>query len=207
VSLAGLEKGSQLLQGLPGACFIVFRPDAGRQTLAQDRDLGAEAPEVPEELGPERPLLLSHADKERIAYHEGGHAILGLVVPGADPVHRVTIVPRGHALGVTYQRPDSDRYNYPEAYLRARIVGMLGGRAAEEIVYGTKTTGAESDIEQATDLARRMVTRWGMSERLGLVQLAPRENPYLSGSDGYGGSRPFSEVLLSSGQRGVLAGF
>src|SRR5499427_9308312 len=144
-------------------------------------------------LGPERPLLLSHSDKERIAYHEGGHAILGLVVPGADPVHRVTIVPRGHALGVTYQRPDSDRYNYPEAYLRARIVGMLGGRAAEEVVYGSKTTGAESDIEQATALARRMVTRWGMSERLGMVQLAPRENPYLGGGGAFGGERPFSE--------------
>jgi cell division protease FtsH len=144
-------------------------------------------------LGPERPLLLSRSDKERIAYHEGGHAILGLVVPGADPVHRVTIVPRGQALGVTYQRPDSDRYNYPEAYLRARIVGMLGGRAAEEIVYGTKTTGAESDIEQATGLARRMVTRWGMSERLGLVQLAPRDSPYLSGPNGYAGARQFSE--------------
>jgi cell division protease FtsH len=144
-------------------------------------------------LGPERPLLLSHADKERIAYHEGGHAILGLVVPGADPVNRVTIVPRGQALGVTYQRPDSERYNYPEAYLRARIVGMLGGRAAEEIVYGTKTTGAESDIEQATGLARRMVMRWGMSERVGMVQLAPRENPYLSIPNGYAGSREFSE--------------
>jgi cell division protease FtsH len=144
-------------------------------------------------LGPERPLLLSHADKERIAYHESGHAILGLVVPGADPVNRVTIVPRGQALGVTYQRPDSDRYNYPEPYLRARIIGMLGGRAAEEIVYGTKTTGAENDIEQATRLARGMVTRWGMSEGLGLVQLAPRENPYLSGWGGYGGEKPFSE--------------
>lgn len=146
-------------------------------------------------LGPERPLLLSRADKERIAYHEGGHAILGLVEPGADPVNRVTIVPRGQALGVTYQRPDNDRYNYPEAYLRARIVGMLGGRAAEEVVYGTKTTGAESDIEQATCLARQMVTRWGMSERLGLVQLAPRENPYLSGSGGggYGCAKSFSE--------------
>jgi cell division protease FtsH len=144
-------------------------------------------------LGPERPLLLSRADKERIAYHEGGHAILGLVVPGADPVNRVTIVPRGQALGVTYQRPDSDRYNYPEAYLRARIVGMLGGRAAEEIIYGARTTGAESDIEQATGLARRMVTRWGMSERLGLVQLAPRENPYLNGPGDYPGARSFSE--------------
>jgi cell division protease FtsH len=149
-------------------------------------------------LGPERPILLSRADKERIAYHEGGHAILGLVVPGADPVNRVTIVPRGHALGVTYQRPDSDRYNYPEGYLRARIVGMLGGRAAEEIVYGTKTTGAESDIEQATGLARRMVTRWGMSERLGLVQLAPRENPYLGEANGYAGTKPFSEATAAA---------
>jgi cell division protease FtsH len=149
-------------------------------------------------LGPERPLILSRADKERIAYHEGGHAILGLVVPGADPVHRVTIVPRGHALGVTYQRPDSDRYNYPEGYLRARIVGMLGGRAAEEIVYGTKTTGAESDIEQAMALARRMVTRWGMCERLGLVQLAPCDNPYLGGADGAPGARPFSEATAAA---------
>ncbi|VCU72474.1 ATP-dependent zinc metalloprotease FtsH [Pigmentiphaga humi] len=135
-------------------------------------------------LGPERPLILSHADRERIAYHEGGHAILGLLVPGADPVHRVTIVPRGQALGVTYQRPQTDRYNYPEAYLLARIVGMLGGRAAEEVVYGTRTTGAESDIEQATNLARNMVVRWGMSDKLGMVQLAPRQNPYLGGGQG-----------------------
>jgi cell division protease FtsH len=144
-------------------------------------------------LGPERPLLLSHEDRERIAYHESGHAILGLVVPGADPVHRVTIVPRGQALGVTYQRPQTDRYNYPEAYLRARIVGMLGGRAAEEVVYGTRTTGAESDIEQATQIARNMVTRWGMSDKVGMVQLAPRENPYLGGLGGYSGPKPFSE--------------
>src|SRR5690606_9782024 len=142
-------------------------------------------------LGPERPLLLSPEDRERIAYHESGHAILGLVVPGADPVHRVTIVPRGRALGVTYQRPQTDRYNYPEAYLRARIVGMLGGRAAEEIVYGSKTTGAENDIEQATSLARNMVTRWGMSEKIGLVQLAPRQNPYLGISGP--ADQPFSE--------------
>ncbi len=155
-------------------------------------------------LGPERPLLLSRADKERIAYHEGGHTILGLVVPGADPVNRVTIVPRGQALGVTYQRPDSDRYNYPEAYLRGRIVGALGGRAAEEIVYGTKTTGAENDIEQATSLARRMVTRWGMSERVGLVQLAPRENPYLGGSGGYTGEKPFSEATAEAIDAEVL---
>src|SRR4029079_2331196 len=149
-------------------------------------------------LGPERPLLLSQEDRERIASRESVHAILGLLVPGADPVHRVTIVPRGQALGVTYQRPDSDRYNYPEGYLRARIVGMLGGRAAEEVVYGTKTTGAENDIEQATDLARRMVTRWGMSERVGMVQLAPRENPYLTRFVPSGGDRPFSEATAEA---------
>jgi cell division protease FtsH len=145
-------------------------------------------------LGPERPLLLSEQDRERIAYHEGGHAILGLVVPGADPVHRVSIVPRGQALGVTYQRPESDRYNFPESYLRARIVGMLGGRAAEELVYGTRTTGAENDIEQASQIARNMVTRWGMSDRLGMVQLAPRENPYLQTPLSSDGTRPVSEA-------------
>jgi cell division protease FtsH len=155
-------------------------------------------------LGPERPLLLSRADKERIAYHEGGHTVLGLVVPGADPVNRVTIVPRGQALGVTYQRPDSDRYNYPEAYLRGKIIGALGGRAAEEIVYGTRTTGAESDIEQATAIARRMVTRWGMSERVGLVQLAPRENPYLAGAGGFTGPKPFSEATAEAIDAEVL---
>ena len=146
-------------------------------------------------LGPERPLLLSREDRERIATHESGHAILGLVVAGADPVQRVTIVPRGRALGVTYQRPQTDRYNYPEGYLRARIVGMLGGRAAEEIVYGTRTTGAENDIEQATQLARNMVTRWGMSERLGMVQLAPPDNPFLEGQGAaFGrGEKPFGE--------------
>jgi cell division protease FtsH len=147
---------------------------------------------------------MSPEERERIAYHEGGHAILGLVVPGADPVNRVTIVPRGQALGVTYQRPDDDRYNYPEAYLRARIVGALGGRAAEEIIYGTKTTGAENDIEQATDLARRMVTRWGMSEKLGTVQLAPRENVYLGGPGGYGGEKPFSEETARAIDKEVL---
>jgi cell division protease FtsH len=143
-------------------------------------------------LGPERPLLLTDEDRERIAYHESGHAILGLLVPGADPVHRVSIVPRGQALGVTYQRPQADRYNYPEAYLRARIVGMLGGRAAEEVVYGTRTTGAENDIEQATSLARNMVTRWGMSDALGMVQLAPRQSPYLAMPAPYA-EKPFSE--------------
>ncbi|MGE5198310.1 MAG: ATP-dependent zinc metalloprotease FtsH, partial [Rhodospirillaceae bacterium] len=145
-------------------------------------------------LGPERPLLLSPEDRERIAVHEGGHAIVALLAPGADPVHRVSIVPRGQSLGVTYQRPRTDRYNYPEEYLRARIVGMLGGRAAEEVVYGTRTTGAENDIEQATELARNMVARWGMSDAVGMIQLAPPRNPFLGGGGGrFTGEKPFSD--------------
>ncbi|GAB3777298.1 ATP-dependent zinc metalloprotease FtsH [Ramlibacter monticola] len=148
-------------------------------------------------LGPERPLLLGPEDRERIAYHESGHALLGLLVPGADPVHRVSIVPRGQALGVTYQRPQTDRYNYPEDYLRARIIGMLGGRAAEEVVYGTRTTGAENDIEQATNLARNMVTRWGMSDVLGMVQLAPAQNAFLGTGGAYMGEKPFSDQTAS----------
>ncbi|HET9577712.1 MAG TPA: ATP-dependent zinc metalloprotease FtsH [Usitatibacter sp.] len=144
-------------------------------------------------LGPERPLLLTREDRERIAYHESGHALVALLSPGADPVHRMTIVPRGQALGVTYQRPQTDRYNYPESYLRGRIVGMLGGRAAEEVVYGTRTTGAENDIEQATQLARNMVMRWGMSDAVGMVQLAPPENPYLRGPFSPGVDKTVSE--------------
>lgn len=156
-------------------------------------------------LGPERPLILSPADRERIAYHEGGHAILGLLVPGADPVNRVTIVPRGQALGVTYQRPESDRYNYSEDYLRARIVGILGGRSAEEIVFGSRTTGAENDIEQATNIARGMVTRWGMSDRLGMIQLAPKMNPYLHNPlTANGAAKPFSDHTAQAIDEEVL---
>jgi cell division protease FtsH len=157
-------------------------------------------------LGPERQLVMSPEDRERIAYHEGGHAILGLLVPGADPVNRVTIIPRGQALGVTYQRPEEDRYNYPEEYLRARIVGALGGRAAEEIIYGTRTTGAESDIDQATDLARKMITRWGMSDELDMVALAPRGSAFLDGVPS-GGEKPYSEETareIDAEVRGII---
>src|SRR5205823_11442714 len=118
-------------------------------------------------LGAERKLVMSREDRERVAYHEGGHALLGRLVPGADPVRKVTIVPRGRALGVTVQSPVDDRFNYPEDYLRARITGALGGRAAEQMVYGVATTGAENDVEQVTGIARQMVTRWGMSPKVG----------------------------------------
>jgi cell division protease FtsH len=125
-------------------------------------------------LGAERRIVLSVAERRRTAYHEGGHAILGMLHPGADPVRKVSIVPRGRALGVTFQSPDADRYGYGVAYLRGRIVGALGGRAAEELVYGDVTTGAESDLEQVTGIARQMVGRWGMSDAIGKVSVLPR---------------------------------
>jgi len=181
-----LDEIAQAIPGFTGADIRNLANEAALLAAKRNRDQVTRADflDALEKiiLGPERPVLLGRADRERIAYHEGGHAILGLVVPGADPVQRVSIIPRGMALGVTYQRPQDDRYNYPEEYLRARIIGMLGGRAAEELVYGTRTTGAESDIEQATALARQMVTRWGMSDRLGLVQLAPRDNAWTGGA-------------------------
>src|SRR5579859_1650272 len=148
-------------------------------------------------LGPARPLVMSQEERQRVAYHEGGHTILGLLVPGADPVNRVTIVPRGQALGVTYQRPEDDRHNYSREYLVARIVGAMGGRAAEEVVYGTLTTGAENDMEVASHLARQMVTRWGMSERLGPVTLAPRDNGFLPGGDDFDNRGPYSETTAT----------
>ena len=120
-------------------------------------------------LGPARNLLLTPADRERTAYHEAGHALIALLLPGSDPVHRVSIVPRGMSLGATYQLPIDDRTSYSEDYLRARITGALGGRAAEKLIYGVTTSGAESDLQQVTDIARHMVLRWGMSEQLGPI--------------------------------------
>ncbi len=124
-------------------------------------------------LGAERKITLSDEERERTAYHESGHAVLGMLEPGADPVRKVSIVPRGRALGVTFQSPSADRYGYDARYLEGRIVGALGGRAAEELVYGNVTTGAESDLEQVTSIARQMVGRWGMSDVIGLVSVLP----------------------------------
>jgi cell division protease FtsH len=132
-------------------------------------------------LGTERRITLSPEERERTAYHESGHAVLGMLEPGADPVRKVSIIPRGQALGVTFQSPAADRYGYGADYLRGRITGALGGRAAEQIVYGDVTTGAESDLEQVTAIARQMVGRWGMSEAVGLVSVLPRpgnESPF-----------------------------
>src|SRR2546429_925761 len=131
-------------------------------------------------LGAERPLVLSEEDLNVVAYHEGGHALTGLLSQNADPVTKVTIVPRGQALGVTMSTPLDDRYNYSKEYLLTQIVTALGGRAAEQIAIGHITTGAENDLQRVTAIARQMVTRWGMSERLGTVSFSERQSPFLS---------------------------
>src|SRR5215211_3104365 len=137
-------------------------------------------------LGAERKVLLSEDDRRRIAYHEGGHAIVGMLTPGADPVRKVSIIPRGMALGVTLSTPEDDRFNYSEEELRAKIRVAFGGRVAEEIVYDEVTTGAESDIQQVTRIARGMVERWGMSEKVGFLTVDGRDGqgPLLPGVAG-----------------------
>ena len=122
-------------------------------------------------LGAERKIMLSRSDREHTAYHEAGHAIVGMLTPGADPVRKVSIIPRGAALGVTMSTPDDDRFSYEEPYLRALIKVALGGRAAEDLVFGVFTTGAENDLQQLTNIARQMVGRWGMSPALGPVSV------------------------------------
>lgn len=150
------------------------------QTEVTDRDLFEALEKV--QLGTARSVVLPEEDRRRTAYHEAGHALLGMLQPGADPVRKVSIIPRGHALGVTLSTPDEDRYGYTAEYLRGRIIGALGGMAAEEEVYGVVTTGSESDLETATNLARGMVGRWGMSERIGPVSVLPKEgDPRMAG--------------------------
>jgi cell division protease FtsH len=167
--------GADLRNLVNEAALIAARRDHERVTMADFADALERIV-----LGAERRITLSMEERERTAYHEAGHAVLGMLEPGADPVRKVSIVPRGRALGVTFQSPSTDRYGYDARYLEGRIVGALGGRAAEELIYGNVTTGAESDLEQVTSIARQMVGRWGMSDVIGLVSVipAPGEEPY-----------------------------
>jgi cell division protease FtsH len=126
-------------------------------------------------LGAARKVMLSDEDRRRTAYHESGHALVGMLTPGADPVRKVSIIPRGQALGVTFSAPDADRFNFDQRHLMAQIKVALGGRAAEEVVFGDLTTGAESDIQQLTRIARYMVGRWGMSSAIGPIAVLPAD--------------------------------
>ena len=147
-------------------------------------------------IGAERPLILSEEDLNVVAYHEGGHALTGLLQEFVDPVTKVTIVPRGQALGVTQYTPLDDRYNYSKEYLEAQLVTALGGRAAEQVAIGHITTGAENDLQRVTAIARQMVARWGMSERLGTISFSEREDPF-AGTALANGSREYSEKTAS----------
>jgi cell division protease FtsH len=127
------------------------------------------------QLGTARNVVIPEEERRRTAYHEAGHALIGMLQPGADPVRKVSIIPRGRALGVTLSTPESDRYGYDANYLRGRIIGALGGMAAEQEVFNVVTTGSENDLEMVTRIARSMVGRWGMSERIGTLSVLPSE--------------------------------
>jgi cell division protease FtsH len=143
-------------------------------------------------LGAERQIVMTEKDRERTAYHESGHALVGMLTAGADPVRKISIIPRGQALGVTLSTPESDRYGYRHDELIARIKVALGGRAAERVVYGDLSTGAESDIQNLTQIARSMVGRWGMSDVIGPMAVADgRQDGFL-----LPGTEPASPVTL-----------
>ncbi len=153
-------------------------------------------------LGTVRGVVLSREERERTAFHESGHALLGMLTAGADPVRKISIIPRGQALGVTFQSPQTDRYSYSAAYLRGRITGALGGRAAEEVVYGEVTTGAENDMDNASNIARQMVGRWGMSPAIGPVTVLPppgQESPL-----GLDGVAPATKELVDTEARKII---
>ena len=133
-------------------------------------------------MGSERKsMVISEKDKKITAYHEAGHAIVGRVVPGLDPIHKVTIIPRGMALGLTQTLPEEDQLNLSRSKVTNMISFLFGGRAAEELIFTDYTTGAGNDIERATELARRMVCEWGMSDKLGPLAYEKREGPVFLG--------------------------
>jgi cell division protease FtsH len=154
-------------------------------------------------LGAERKVMMSGEDKSRSAYHESGHAIVGMLTSGADPVRKVSIIPRGHALGVTFAAPDNDHLMYRAEELEAKIKVALGGRAAEQVIFGETSTGAESDIDQLTQIARQMVGRWGMSTAVGPVAVLPRdgEGPF---APGFGGTSPSTHQLVDEEVRRII---
>jgi len=130
-----------------------------------------------------RSMLMSDAEKKLTAYHEAGHAIVGRLVPEHDPVHKVTIIPRGRALGVTLFLPEADRYSYNRSFIQSNLCSLYGGRVAEELIFGTNqvTTGASNDIKRATEMARNMVTKWGLSDELGPIAYSDEEDEVFLG--------------------------
>ncbi len=182
-----LEQVARTTPGMTGADLANLANEAAilaaerADTVITGQDFAVALEKV--QLGSERSVVMPEEERLRTAYHEAGHALLGMLQPGADPVRKISIIPRGRALGVTLSTPDTDRYGYDAEYLRGRIIGALGGMAAEQEVFGVITTGAESDLQTVTGIARQMVGRWGMSPTVGPVQVYPREgDPRQSGA-------------------------
>ncbi len=182
--------GADLANLVNEAALLAARNNQDRVTMASfDKALDRI------QIGAERPLVLSEEDLRVVAVHEGGHALVGLLTPHSDPVTKVTIVPRGQALGVTQYTPLDDRYNYSRDYLFGLLMTALGGRGAEEVMLGSITTGAENDLQKVTLIARNMVARYGMSDRLGLISFSDRTSPFGSGGDF--GQREYSDATAA----------
>ena len=148
--------------------------------------------------GPEKKSqLMSDEEKLIIAYHETGHALVGWALPNADPIHKVTIIPRGRALGYTQALPEGEKYLTSKAELKDRLAMLMGGRVAEEIIFADPTTGASNDIEKATEIARKMVMEFGMSEKLGPMLYGKGSNEVFLGRD-YGRQQDYSDEVASS---------
>ncbi len=181
VDLAVIAKGTPGMTGadlenlVNEAAILAARADAAAVTMelleaAKDKVL----------IGGERKMVISDHEKRITAYHEAGHALVAKLLPGTDPVHKVTIIPHGQALGVTMQLPEDDRYHYPKSYLMNRLAVALGGRVAERLVFNDVSTGAQSDLKLVNDLAEKMVCQWGMSDRIGAMTFSRgEEHPFL----------------------------
>jgi cell division protease FtsH len=183
---ADLEHMSRITPGMTGAELANLINEAALLAVRRRKDAVGfqELTDALEkvQLGTARKVVIPPEERRRTAYHEAGHALLGMLQPGADPVRKVSIIPRGRALGVTLSTPEQDRYGYDSAYLKGRMVGALGGMAAEQVVFGVVTSGAESDLQMCTGIARSMVGRWGMSEKIGPVAVFPSEgDPRMNG--------------------------
>jgi cell division protease FtsH len=144
-------------------------------------------------MGVERKSMIIPLEERRItAYHEAGHTLVARMIPGTDPIHKVTIIPRGRALGLTQQLPINEKHTYPKDYLLNNVAIMMGGRAAEELVLNRQTTGAGNDIEQSTEIARKMVCEWGMSDKLGPMAFGQKEEQIFLGRE-FAQHRDYSE--------------
>jgi cell division protease FtsH len=160
-------------------------------------------------MGVERKSMIISLEERKItAYHEAGHTLVARMIPGTDPIHKVTIIPRGRALGLTQQLPIDEKHTYPKDYLLNNIAVMMGGRAAEELVLQRQTTGAGNDIERSTEIARKMVCEWGMSEKLGPLAYGQKEEQIFLGRE-FAQHRDYSEEtahLIDSEIRSIVTG-